>query len=288
MRRLAITLGNGWPPPFARTQHEKAMMHFHFDFSAPQILWTLSFAAELVLLVVLLGRDRARRFPFFTTYIVVMALLLLVGKLLFNRLTPITASMVFLGLSAAATVISLGVPIELARRAFAGASKRAWAIGVSIALVLAAAVLIFWGPWPAWSTFSGRSMLIFMRGLQMFADKGSVLYAFLDIEVAVAIVLLGRRYQGGWRSHPQMIAIGLSTVGLAQLAVRLIWQLIATHTTVHSRAEYDRVMALRDRLYHANNVVYVCALIWWITWLWLDEPGAASVAETEPTVPASA
>ena len=265
------------------------MMHFHFDFSAAQILWTLTFAAELVLLVVLLGRDRVRRFPFFTAYIVIMALLLLVGKLLFNRLAPLTASIFFLSLSAVATVVSLCVPIELARRAFAGASKRAWAIGSAIVLVLAAAVLIFWGPWPAWSTFSGRSLLVVLRGVQMFADKGSVLYAFLDIEVAVAIVLLGRRFHGGWRSHPQMIAIGLSTAGLAQLAVRLIWQLIATHTTIHSRAEYERVMTLRDRLYHANNVVFVCALIWWITWLWLDEPGSpASAAEAEPTVPASA
>lgn len=262
-------------------------MHFHFDFSAPQILWTLTFAAELVLLVVLLGRDRARRFPFFTVNIVIMALLLLISKLLFNRLTPVTASIVFLSLSAVATVVSLLVPLEVARRAFAGASKRAWAIGAAIVLVLAVAVLVFWGPWPAWSTFAGRSLMTTLRAVQMFADKGSVLYAFLDIEVAVAIILLGRRFHGGWRTHPQMIAIGLSTAGLAQLAVRLIWQLIATHTTIHSRAEYERFMSLRDRLYHANNVVYICALVWWIAWLWHDEPGTvAAEAEPKAEVPA--
>lgn len=264
-------------------------MHFHFDFSAPQILWTLTFAAELVLLVVLLGRDRARRFPFFTAYIVFMALLLLIGKLLFHRLAPLVSSIVFLSLSAAATLVSLCIPFELARRAFAGTSKRAWGIGAAIALVLAAAVLIFWGPWPPWSTFSGRSLLVVMRGIQMFADKGSVLYAFLDIEAAVAILLLGRRFHGGWRTHPQMIAIGLSTAALAQLAVRLIWQLIATHTTIHSRAEYERFMALRDRLYHGNNVVYICALIWWIAWLWLDEPGTpAPAAKDAPALPVRA
>lgn len=267
----------------------KTPMHFHFDFSAPQVLWTLSFAAELVLLVVLLGRDRARRFPFFTAYIVVMSLLQLVGKLLLNRLAPMTASIVFLSLTGIATLVSLFVPVELACRAFAGASKRAWIAGVAIALVLAAAVLVFWGPWPAWSTFTGRSLLVVMRGIQMFADKGSILYAFLDVEVAVAIVLLGRRFHGGWRSHPQMIAIGLSTAALAQLAVRLTWQLIATHTTIHSRAEYERFLALRERLYHANNVVFICALIWWIVWLWRDEPGAAApAAESEAIIPAGA
>ena len=48
-------------------------MHFNFDFSTGQILWTLTFAALLVLLVVLLGRDRARRFPWFTASMVMMA-----------------------------------------------------------------------------------------------------------------------------------------------------------------------------------------------------------------------
>ena len=42
-------------------------MHFNFGFTTIQVLWTLTFAALLVLLVVLLGRDRARRYPWFTT-----------------------------------------------------------------------------------------------------------------------------------------------------------------------------------------------------------------------------
>jgi hypothetical protein len=36
-------------------------MHLNFDFSAVQILWTLTFAGLLVLLVVLLGRDREQK-----------------------------------------------------------------------------------------------------------------------------------------------------------------------------------------------------------------------------------
>ena len=45
----------------------------NFAFSARQILWTLTFAAQLVLLVVLLGRDRARRYPWFTAGVVILA-----------------------------------------------------------------------------------------------------------------------------------------------------------------------------------------------------------------------
>ena len=65
-----------------RLRPEKVAMHSNFDFSASQILWTLTFAALLVLLVVLLGRDRARRFPWFTASIATMGLLLLTSQLL--------------------------------------------------------------------------------------------------------------------------------------------------------------------------------------------------------------
>ncbi len=264
-------------------------MHFHFVFSAAEILWTLTFAAELVLLVVLLGRERAHRFPWFTANIAVMALLLLASKLLFDRIAVVTAKTIFLAISGVAVVVGLLVVIELARRAFAGASARAWVIGALVLLVIAGTVLALWGPWPAWSTFAGHSRIAIMRDLQMFDDKGSILYALLDIELAVAILLFGRRFHGGWRCHPQMIAIGLSTAAMAQLAVRIVWQLIATHTTVHSHAQYDRFMALRERMYHGENVVLLCAIVWWIAWLWLDERGTPPAAqESEPEVHDSA
>lgn len=258
-------------------------MHFHYIFSAASILWTLTFAADLVLLVVLLGRERTRRFPWFTTSIAIMTLLLLMTKLLTNRISPLTASLIFLSLSCLATAINLLVPVEIARRAFAGGSRRGWAIGAALVLAIALGVMIFWGPWPAWKTFAGRSLMSTLRAMQMFADKGSVLSAFLNIEVMAAIVLLGRRFHAGWRSHPQMIAIGLSMAALAQLVVRITWQLIATHTTIHSRDQYEHFMALRDRLFHANNVVYLLALVWWIAWLWLDEPGAAAQTAITPS-----
>ena len=57
-------------------------MHFNFDWTAIQIIWTLTFAALLVLLVVLLGRDRARRYPWFTASIVLATLNMLGQRLL--------------------------------------------------------------------------------------------------------------------------------------------------------------------------------------------------------------
>ena len=255
-------------------------MHFHFDFSASQILWTLTFAAELVLLIVLLGRERVRRFAVFFSSIAIAALILLVNRLLFGRMAPMISTGIFLVISAIATVIGVVVVVEVARRSFAGASRRAWLIGTVAVVAVAVTVLLLWGPWPAWSTMKGTSLLAILRLLQMASDKGAVLNALLAIQFGFLVTLFGRRFGAGWRTHPQQIAIGLSAAGIAQVAARAIWQFIAMHATVHSQADYDRAMNLRDRIFHANSVVYVCVLVWWIVWLWLDEPGKSADAGT--------
>jgi hypothetical protein len=261
-------------------------MHFHFDFSATQILWTLSFAAELVLLIVLMGRDRVKRFPLFTTFIVVMALMLLVTRLLFGRMPAVTTSIIFLVMSNIAAIVNLLVVIEIAHRAFAGVRRAWWRIATFLSLVIAAVVLLLWGPWPAASTFTGNSVMLLLRFMQLFADKGANLGALLGIELGILVAIFGRRFHGGWRSHPQQIAIGLSMAGLSQLVTRAIWQHIANTRIIHSQAEYAQALKLRDNIYNANNIVFVLVVIWWIAWLWLDEPGTArTTAEQLPETP---
>src|ERR1700691_2043431 len=101
-------------------------MHPHSFFSAAQVLWTLTFAALLVLLVVLLGRDRVRRFPWFTGSIALVALRLLGSRLLAGRLPPLTLNKIFITLEDLTAIVSLLVLVELARRAFAGVPRRLW------------------------------------------------------------------------------------------------------------------------------------------------------------------
>ena len=250
-------------------------MHFNFDFSATQILWTLTFAAVLVLLVVLLGRDRARRFPFFTASIATMGLLLLATQLLLSRLPRITGTVIYLAMSDLDFAIVLLVVVELARRAFGGAGKIAWLIGTLVLLAGAAVVLVLWGPWPSWTTMTIASELATIRLMDLIVDKGSLLSGVLTIELGVLITLFGRRFGAGRRSHVQGIVAGLSTASLAQLALRGILEAIGNYTRVQTPSDYDRVMDVRDKLIHANNVLYLCVLIWWIVWLWRDEPGTA-------------
>jgi hypothetical protein len=53
------------------------------------------------------------------------------------------------------------------------------------------------------------------------------------------------------------------------------------HTHINTQSEYERVIGVRDKLIHANNVVFLCVVVWWIACLWIDEPGTTSAAEPE-------
>jgi hypothetical protein len=261
-------------------------MHFNFDYSASQILWTLTFAALLVLLVVLLGRDRAKRFPWFTASIATMGLLLLTSQLLLSRLPRMTGTEIFLGLSDLDMLISLLVLVELSRRVFHGVGRLGWINGALAILTVGAAVLVVWGHWPAWKTLTATSELTAIRLMDLTVDKGILFSSVLTIELGLLITLLGRRFGAGWHSHAQRIAIGLSTAALAQLTLRGALQAIGMHTHVQTQSDYERVMGLRDKLIHGNNVLFLCVIAWWIASLWIDEPGAATALDSAETVPA--
>ena len=262
-------------------------MHLDFHFTAVQTLWTLTFAALLVLLVVLMGRDRIRGFKWFTASMVIMAFRMLASRLLFGRMAPIVTSEIFIVLADLAAFIALMVVVEMARRAFSGASRRAWLIATLVVLLVCGLELWKWGPWPSAKTFFDASQLGILRAMQLFAQKADLLADLLMVQVGLIIILVGRHFSAPWRSHTQKVVIGLSTGSLAQIAVRVIWQQIATHTTIHSSDEYQRVMGLQEKFYNASSVIYIAVLIWWIVWLWFDEPGTAAASSASQKLPAT-
>jgi len=262
-------------------------MHFHFGFTALQILWTLTFAALLVLLVVLLGRDRMRRFPWFSTSIALMAFRLMVSRLLYGRIAQIPMAAIFLTLNDLSVLVDLLVLVEVSRRAFAAAKRRSWIVGTLALAAVAMTVIVVWGPWPAWKTLIAGSSLAGLRLMQLLAQKGELLVEVLAVGVGLLVVFFGARFKAGWRTHTQRIAIGLSTAAMAQLVVQGAMELIAIHTILHSRAEYDRLMDLRERFYNASSAIYIGVLVWWIACLWRDEPGAPEAAVPEATAASS-
>jgi hypothetical protein len=248
-------------------------MPFNFDFSTGQILWTLTFAALLVLLVVLLGRDRVRRFPWFTISMALTALRMLASRLLFHRMPTIVLEEILLVLAVLAAIVSLLLVVEVARRAFAGASSKEWIPAAAALLAVGAAVLVFWGPWPAFKTLFAASQLAFWRLMELFAQKADLLGAVLVILVGLLVVVFGRYYKAGWFSHTQQIAIGLAMAAIAQLTIRSTLQHMAKTTVIHGQDDYQRFMHTMQSLNNANSVIFLVVLIWWIACLWIDEPG---------------
>ncbi|MGB8259209.1 MAG: hypothetical protein WCE75_02610 [Terracidiphilus sp.] len=253
-------------------------MHPNFALTVHQILWTLTFAAQLVLLVVLLGRDRVRRYPWFTASIALFALRLLAESLLSGRMAMVPLDETMLTLACTASVVSLLVLVEVARRAFAGARWEALLAGAVALAALAGVTDWFWGPWPQWHEIAPNSLLGVLRLMQLFAQKTDTLADLLTVGLCVFVVLLGRRYHGGWQSHAQKLVIGLSTVSASWLIVQRSWIYVARSAHPQSQAEYERIVSLGSKLVNANKVIYLAALLWWIYWLWQDEPGSAATA----------
>ncbi len=149
-------------------------MHFNFDWNAIQIIWTLTFAALLVLLVVLLGRDRVRRYPWFTASIVLVTLDMLGKRLLHDRMPRLTLAEIFITLADLVVIVSLLVVVEMARRAFSRAARSIWIVNTLGMLAVAGLVLAVWGPWPAWKTLTANSQLAALGMMQLAAHQGRV------------------------------------------------------------------------------------------------------------------
>lgn len=250
-------------------------MHFHFPFNTLQVLWTLTFAAHLVLLVVLMGRDRVARFRWFTASVVIVAFRLLTSRLLYGRIPQVAMAEVFIVLANLGALVGLMVVVELSRLAFGRAPRRTWVAGALTVIIAGALVLAFWGAWPAWKTLAAEPP---MQLLQLIAQKASLLVDVETVLVGLLIVLFGYRFGAGWRTHTQRLAIGLSTASMSQLSLQVIWEIIARTTVAHNVAEYTRIIGIRERLFNANNTLYIAVLVWWIVTLWINEPGASEAS----------
>jgi hypothetical protein len=249
----------------------------HFPFTALAVIWTLTFAGLLILLVVLLGRDRVSRFPWFTASMVLLTIRMLASRLLYQKIAPLTSGEIFLTLSDVGAILSLMVVVEVARRAFGQVSRKVWLLWTLILLAIGVGVVVWWGPWPSAETVFARSTLADLQLMQLAAQKTDLLADLLIVELCVLVIFAGRRYGAGWRSHAQRIAVGLSTASIAQLAERVIMEAV-TRTPPKTQEEYARVVGLQEKLFNGTSVVFLLSVVWWIVTLWIDEPGASDSA----------
>jgi hypothetical protein len=197
--------------------------------------------------------------------------------MLTNRISMIPLETIFIVLADLTAVISVLVMIEVARRAFSGANSKAWIVGSVATVLVAAAVAVFSTRWPQMQSLAVNSFLGVLRLLQLAAQRIEMLAEVLAVETGLLVVILGRKFKAGWRSHVQSIAIGLAAVALATLAEQAYLQYLSTRVQITSSEQYQSLMKLVTWLVDGNQVFYIVALIWWIVWLWRDEPSAAPV-----------
>lgn len=273
-------------------------MPAHFAITFRQVLWTLSFASHLVLLVVLFGRHLARRYPFFTAATVLLTLRLLAEDLLAGRIAMLTLQEIYLTFADLSAVLALAVAAELLRHAFAGASRAFWQRTIAALTLVTATAMGFWRPWLGWQQIAPpnltgtirmlncmvlwaapRGTLLVSRGI----DKGNLLGQLLLLQVGVLILVLGRRYQAPLRSHTQKLALGLAALALVWLGTQLGWQIVVSTIHIQSRAQYDSVMALGGRLINTCHIANLIAVLWWIGWLWFEQAQpSATLSEPLP------
>jgi len=257
-------------------------MHPHSAFDLVHILWTITFAAQLVLLVVLLGRDRLKRFPWFATSITLITLNLLLEELLTGRLPQITLVAISTTISDLTVLASLFVLLELARRGFAGVRRPVWIAWTTGLLLVAGGALAIIGSWPqSWKDYSFASLVGRLRIMQLFSQNGDMLVYLLTVELALLVVLFGNDFKAGWKTHVQKIVIGLTTVALS--AVCLQTYIKTLHPT--SREQYQHIVELYGKLVNADRIVYIVALIWWIACLWFNEPGTEQSKPEHDSLP---
>jgi len=264
-------------------------MHPTFAITTTRVLWALCFASHLVLLVVLLGRDRIKRFPLFTASIVLMTLRLLFEMLLVGRLPMIPLQSVLLTTANLSELLTLLVLIEIARQCFPGAKARAWSTLTPALVAVSAAALSWWGPWPKPADLAVHTQIDLLRLLQFVWQKSEVLLALLTLCLGLTVLIAGRRFRAGWRNHSNAILLGLVILAAVWLGMTGFWQVLSHRVTMGlTREEYQRILNLGTILYNGYRVSVIVVAVWWIVGLWIEEPGVKPASASAAPAPLEA
>lgn len=248
-------------------------MNINLPYSQIQIIWTLLFASQLVLLVVLIGRDRTQRFWWFTASIAVAAVRELINVLLTGRISQIMFNAIYNIFAILAILLTLMALIEITRNIFTALSLRAWALLGSSISIISALVLYFLIPWSAQTGLDIHTQPGMLNILHLVAICGQLIAAISAVTIGVAALFFAPHIKGFWNSHALKVLAGFTTYSLVFISQLVIGQWISTlaHNSGIPVGEYARTNAILERLINVPYVTMIIVQCWWIRVLWLDE-----------------
>ena len=238
-------------------------MNFDFGISAVLVLWWMTLAELTVLLLILFWRVRQRSFPLFMANLFLVGIRTELSRLAHDK-PSVTMNVVSIAMDNLAVLALLLVQVELARRVFSGAKRKTWILWSLASVAVAAAAIAIWGPWPDAETLSTDSAAAVLRLLELVAQKSALLVNVLTIELCLLVFYFGRRFNAGWHSYEQRLAIGLSMSALGQLVVQGLWQSMAQTASPTDLTAYLHILKIGRKLVDANMLVYVTVLMWWM------------------------
>ena len=227
-----------------------------------RIVWTATFANNLLLLMVLFVRRRAGSFPAFTTYVAFSVLANIAEFLAFYHLAFATYRDIYYCLQILDQGIQVLVFYELAVHVFCPTG--AWARDVRrafLSLVAASAGVAFLLSWIAQPPAPLR--------VQTFILRADFFSSLLMCELFVGTVVLTATVGLPWKTHVARIAQGLGAYSLFGLAIDIgVTPMgITANTTVFAA------------LMRAQKLVWIACQVYWIVTLWQEAPAPRELPE---------
>jgi hypothetical protein len=227
-----------------------------------RFVWAAGFCAQILLLLVLLIRRRAKSFPIFTVYIFWGTAKTIALLLVFYHLSHRTYFYSYWYMGFADEALQLLVFYEIAVHVFCPTGV--WASDVRktfLGLVGASTLLALLLTWLA---HPPASLLI-----QMILLRSSFFSALLLSELFVGTMVLSITAGLPWKTHVARIAQGLGAFSLICAAKDIASNYVGIGRDTH----------MFDELAHLQVLTYVACEIYWIIMLWKDAPAPRELPE---------
>jgi hypothetical protein len=227
-----------------------------------RIVWTATFANNLLLLMVLFVRRRAASFPAFTTYVAFSVLHDAAEFLAFYYLSFAAYRNIFYSLEILDVGLQILVFYELAVHVFCPTGT--WARDVRrafLGLVAASAGVAFLLSWIARPPAPLR--------VQTFILRADFFSSLLMSELFVGTVVLTVTVGLPWKTHVARIAQGLGAYSLLTLATTI--GVASVGITANN--------AVFAALIRAQKLVWLACQVYWIVTLWQEAPAPRELPE---------